>query len=44
MFDKMKEQVKVSEHEYRYIGKHANRPEADELVSGKRQFLDDIIK
>lgn len=44
MFDKMKEQVKVSEHEYRYIGKHANRAEADELVSGKRQFLDDIVK
>ena len=44
MFDKMKEQVKISEHEYRYIGKHANRAEADELVNGKRQFLDDIVK
>lgn len=44
MYDKMKEQVKVSEHEYRYIGKHANRAEADELVSGKRQFIDDIYK
>ncbi|MBQ4046207.1 MAG: xanthine dehydrogenase family protein molybdopterin-binding subunit, partial [Lachnospiraceae bacterium] len=39
----MKDKVKVSEHEYRYIGKHGNRAEADELVSGKRQFLDDLI-
>ena len=43
MFDELKGKVKVSEHEYRYIGKHGNRAEADELVSGKRQFIDDIF-
>ena len=44
MFESMKNEVKQSEHEYRHIGKHGNRAEADELVSGKRLFLDDIIK
>lgn len=43
MFEEMKEKVKVSEHAYRYIGQHANRAEADELVSGKRLFLDDLF-
>ena len=44
MYEEMKEKVKISEHKYRYIGQHVNRAEADELVTGKRQFLDDIVK
>lgn len=43
MFEEMKEKVKVSEHAYRHIGQHSNRAEADELVSGKRLFLDDLF-
>jgi len=27
---------------YKYIGKHVNRAEAKELVSGKQQFIDDL--
>ena len=28
MYDEMKKEVKVSEHEYRYIGKHGTRADA----------------
>jgi len=44
MFDEMKKTVKESEHtEYRYIGKHGNRADADDLMSGRQQFLDDVF-
>ncbi|MDO4566379.1 MAG: xanthine dehydrogenase family protein molybdopterin-binding subunit [Oscillospiraceae bacterium] len=43
MYEKLKEKVCVSEHsQYRYIGKHENRADGEDLVSGRRQFLDDI--
>lgn len=42
MFKEMEKDVKVSEHEYRYIGKHENRADADDIVSGRRKFLDDL--
>ena len=42
MFEEMKKTVKLSEHEYRYIGKHGNRADADDLMSGRQQFLDDL--
>ena len=44
MYEEMKEKVKISEHKYRYIGQHVNRAEADELVTGKRLFLDDTVR
>lgn len=43
MFDEIKKEVKVSEHEYRYIGKHENRADADDLMSGRQKFLDDLV-
>lgn len=43
MFEEMKDKIKVSEHEYRYIGKHGNRADADDLTSGRQQFLDDLV-
>ena len=42
MYEEMKKDVKVSEHEYRYIGKHGNRADADDIVSGRQQYLDDL--
>ncbi len=43
MYEEMKNEVKVSEHqEYRFIGKHGNRADAEDLVSGRQQFLDDL--
>ena len=29
-------------NQYRYIGKHVNRADAKELITGRRQFIDDI--
>ncbi|MDY4139929.1 MAG: molybdopterin cofactor-binding domain-containing protein [Eubacteriales bacterium] len=43
MFEEMKKDVKVSEHNYRYIGKHGNRADADDLVSGRSKFIDDLV-
>ncbi len=43
MYEEMKKTVKVSEHEYRYIGKHGNRADAHDLVSGRQKFLDDLV-
>lgn len=43
MFEEMKKDIKVSEHSYRYIGKHENRADAADLVSGKRKFIDDLV-
>ncbi|MGN0974522.1 MAG: xanthine dehydrogenase family protein molybdopterin-binding subunit, partial [Gemmiger sp.] len=43
MYDELKKEVKVSEHEYRYIGKHGNRADADDIVSGRQKFLDDLV-
>lgn len=43
MYEEMKKTVKESEHEYRYIGKHGNRADADDLVSGRQKFLDDLV-
>ena len=42
MYDEMKKEVKVSEHEYRYIGKHGTRADAADIVSGRQQYLDDL--
>ena len=39
----MKKDVKVSKHQYRCIGKHGNRADADNLVSGRRKFIDDLV-
>ncbi len=43
MYEEMKKDVKVSEHDYRYIGKHSNRADAADLVSGRRKFIDDLV-
>ena len=32
----------MGDNNYRYIGRHVNRADGRELISGRRQFIDDV--